>query len=113
LPYPLPPIGTNFVDYIEHWQDQAEKRGIDSNLRMKRVVPEMLNPYAVGHFINHPPPDVAANVMTVDFDLPYTFFPSYMARYLPIINCREPALKRKQKTSTRSHETLRAVAIVS
>ena len=61
---------------------------------MTRVSAELINPYAVGHLINHPPPDIAANVKTVDFDLPYTFFPSYMGRYLPYINCREPGIKR-------------------
>ena len=49
----------------------------------------MINPFAVGHFVNHPPPDQAANVKFIDFDLPYTFFPSYMGRYLPYINRRE------------------------
>ena len=35
-----------------------------------------INPYAVGHYINHPPPDTEANVKLIDFDLPYSFFPS-------------------------------------
>ena len=61
---------------------------------MTRVSAEMINPYAVGHFINHPPPDVAANVKTVDLDIPYTFFPSYMTRYLPYINVKDPVWKR-------------------
>ena len=73
----------------------------------------MLNPYALGHFINHPPPDVAANVKTVDLDLPYTFFPSFMGRYIPFINSNDPNVKRQEKTETRNQNTLRAVAIVS
>ena len=62
--------------------------------KMLTASPEMINPYAVGHFVNHAPPDIAANVKFVDFDLPYTFFPSYMDRYMPYIYCREQLLKR-------------------
>jgi hypothetical protein len=55
-------------------------------MKMMKVSGEMLNPFAVGHLINHPPPDMIANVKTVDLDLPYTFFPSYMTKYLPFVN---------------------------
>jgi hypothetical protein len=41
------------------------------------------NPIALGHKINHPPPDTEANVMFVDIDIPYTFFPSDFMRYIP------------------------------
>jgi hypothetical protein len=54
----------------------------------------MMNPFAVGHLVNHPPPDTAANIKFIDFDLPYTFFPSSMARYLPYIDNREAVVKR-------------------
>jgi hypothetical protein len=73
----------------------------------------MINPFSVGHIINHPPPDISANVKFVDFDLPYTFFPSYLGKYLPYINCRETVMKRTQTAETRGSEVMRAVAIVS
>ena len=86
LPYPMPSIGTTYVDHLEFLQDKLEKRGIDEK-HIIRVPGEYMNPFAVGHFINHPPPDIPANVKTVDLDLPYTFFPSYMTKYLPYLNC--------------------------
>ena len=73
----------------------------------------MINPFSVGHIINHPPPDISANVKFVDFDLPYTFFPSYLGRYLTYINCRETVMKRTQTAETRGNDVMRAVAIVS
>jgi hypothetical protein len=45
-----------------------------------------LNPLAKGHKINHPPPDMRANVKFIDFDIPYTFYPTDFIRYLPFIN---------------------------
>ena len=42
-----------------------------------------INPYALGHIINHPPPGVPANCMFIDLDLPFTFFTSEYSRYLP------------------------------
>lgn len=56
---------------------------------MLTINAEMLNPFAVGHIVNHPPPDVAANIKLIDFDLPYTFFPTFMGRYIPYINARD------------------------
>ena len=69
-------------------------RGLENQAKMVRVAQDMINPFSVGHIINHPPPDISANVKFVDFDLPYTFFPSYLGRYLPYINCRETVMKR-------------------
>jgi hypothetical protein len=80
---------------------------------MTRVPCDMINPFAVGHMVNHPPPDVPANVKFVDFDLPYTFFPSALGRYLPYINNRETVMKRNSLAETRSNDVMRAVAMVS
>lgn len=35
--------------------------------------------------INHPPPDIAPNVLLVDLIIPHTFFPHHIMRYLPNI----------------------------
>lgn len=60
-----------------------------SDAELIEVPPQDINPYAVGHLINHPPPDFSANVNLIDFDLPYNFFPSAYARYIPYIKYRE------------------------
>jgi len=72
-----------------------------------------MNPFAVGHMVNHPPPDITANVKFVDFDLPYTFFPSSLGRYIPYINSRETVMKRSAQAETRSNDVMRAIAMVS
>jgi len=60
----------------------------DPSAELVEVPPQDLNPYAVGHIVNHPPPDVSANVKLIDFDLPFNFFPSAYARYVPYIKFR-------------------------
>ena len=47
---------------------------------------EVLNPYALGFYINHPPPGECANALLVDFDIPYTFLPTAFSQYLPYMN---------------------------
>lgn len=81
-------------------------------MKIIQVAPEFLNPYALGHLINHPPPDIAANVSLIDFDLPYTFFPSIYSRYLPYIKYREEPTRSKTY-ETRNNNVYRAVAIVA
>ena len=89
LPYPMPSPGSNFQDYYENFMMQLEKRGNDTFTKMIQVPPTFLNPLALGHLINHPPPDTPANVALLDMDLPYTFFPSSYAQYIPYIKYRE------------------------
>ena len=109
LPYPLPPPGTSYEDHFTEWSLQCQLRG-DSEQKYVEVPAKDINPYAVGHYINHPPPDTEANVKLIDFDLPYSFFPSQFARYLPYINLREFEQKRKSETR---EKVFRAVAVVS
>lgn len=45
----------------------------------------MLNPFALGQTINHPPPDIEANVKFVDFEIPYNFLSMDYLRYFPYI----------------------------
>jgi len=54
------------------------------------VKPHMINPFALGHFINHAPPDQPANVKFVDLDIPFTFFPNYINKYFPFIHSLDP-----------------------
>lgn len=77
-----------------------------------RVPQEYINNFSVGHFINHPPPDVQPNVKFVDFDLPYTFFPSYLTRFIPFMNSL-PEGYEDDEVETKTKDTMRAVAIVA
>ena len=109
LPYPLPSPGTNFEDHWNNWVEQCQMRG-ETELQYVQVPAKDINPYAVGHLINHPPPDTIANVKLLDFDLPYSFFPSSFSRYIPYINLREFTEKRKSETR---NNVFRAVAVIA
>ena len=87
LPYPMPDPGVSFEDHYDEFMLEAELRGV-TDASLVEVPPQDINPYAVGHIINHPPPDFPANVKLIDFDLPFTFFPSAYARYIPYLNYR-------------------------
>ncbi len=88
-PYPAPELGTSLEDHYARFMFEVERRGLTNNdAEYVCVAPDKLNPYAVGHMINHPPPDTPANCLLIDFDLPYSFFPSHLARYIPYINYR-------------------------
>lgn len=108
----MPPPGANFADLFENFLLQNEKRGNDMSTTIVQVPPEYLNPYALGHFVNHPPPDQAANIQLIDFDLPYTFFPSSYSRYIPYIKYREEPTRSKSY-ETRNNDVFRAVAMVA
>ena len=77
------------------------------------IYPDKMNPFAVGHLINHPPPDTPANVKLMDFDMPATFFPSYMARYMPYLDSHDENLFKRNVNETRTKDIIRAVAVVS
>ena len=47
------------------------------------MLPQQLNPYAIGHLINHPPPDTPPNACLIDFEIPESFFPSFLLAHLP------------------------------
>ena len=102
LPYPMPEPGISFEDHYTSFKEMAEFRG-EPEKELVEVPPEDINPYAVGHIINHPPPDFSANVKLIDFDLPFNFFPSAYSRYIPYINYRSklPGIN-KQKSATRN-----------
>lgn len=57
---------------------------------MFNLVPIYLfNPYALGHLINHPPPNVPSNVKLIDIEIPYTFYPVDFQRYIPYLYSTE------------------------
>jgi hypothetical protein len=89
IPYPIYYFGENINEYIENIQIQIELRGMKYDSILTKIRAEKLNPYALGHIVNHPPPDTPANIKLIDFDMPITFFPSYMSRYFPSIKRHE------------------------
>lgn len=42
-----------------------------------------MNPFALGHKINHPPPGKAANVIALDLEIPDHFFPQDYMKFIP------------------------------
>lgn len=109
----MPEPGISFDDHYNEFKFQAELRG-EPDAELVEAPPEDLNPYAVGHIVNHPPPDFSANVKLIDFDLPFTFFPSAYARYVPYIKYRSIVPGSHQhKSVTRGDQSYRAVALVA
>jgi hypothetical protein len=74
------------------------------------IEPEYLNPYSLGHKINHPPPGTSENVMMLDFDIPYTWFPSEYRQHLPYI---ENIKYSTYNQSRLRKNVLRTVAVVA
>ena len=46
---------------------------------------DLINPYALGHMINHCPPDVVPNVILLDLYIPQFFFSENYLKFLPNI----------------------------
>jgi hypothetical protein len=67
--------------------------------------PPQINPYALGHLINHPPPGTAANVCLIDFEIPDSFFPSYLLTHLPYM--------KYSKNPSSPPKYLQAVGVIS
>ena len=49
----------------------------------------------------------------VDFDLPYTFFPSHISRYFPYIEAIDREYEVFNQSETRNKKVIRAVAVVA
>lgn len=111
LPYPMPAPGHSFEELFNRFHHICQSRGI-THETFVQVPPEYINPYALGHLINHTPPDTAANCHLIDFDLPYAFFPTAFSRYIPYIDYREEE-KSRGGTETRNSDVFRAVAVVA
>lgn len=57
----------------------------------KHIVPPDANPWAVGHFANHPPPGMEDNVALVRVDLSPADVAAVGREWLPVVNFRPPA----------------------
>ena len=65
---------------VEEYEERLLKSKKDLPIE---ALPQQINPYALGHFINHPPPDTPPNVCLIDFEVPESFFPSYFLKHFP------------------------------
>jgi hypothetical protein len=88
LPYLV--RGRQLLDFEDplFYPDYAYHKSIEKLLRDNQTKPvevqgSWINPYAVGQFINHPPPGHGANVTFVDISVPASFYPTSLMRYFP------------------------------
>jgi len=83
----FPNVTRNGKSYEEIMEDIYDSE-INANYRNEKIPSEAINPFALGHYINHPPPGESSNVMFVDFDIPLTWLPSSFSQYIPYMNHR-------------------------
>lgn len=69
-------LGYGCEEYVERIERLEKTLPIE-------VRPSQINPYALGHFINHPPPQTPPNVCFIDFEISETFFPSFLLQHFP------------------------------
>ena len=81
VPYPLFNNITlyEFNKYLKSVEESKKK------LKYVNTPLYKINSLALGHKINHPPPNKEANVKFIDFDIPASFFPISFLRYMPNI----------------------------
>ena len=64
---------------------------------------DAINPFAVGHHINHPPEGRPANVCFLETEVPAAFFPKFLMRFFPYMHFSDqeftltPTVKRTYK----------------
>lgn len=87
LYYPPYNMGYSVKEYLEQFQSaHGSPYEVDSH---------QINPYGIGHLINHPPSDRAPNVCFIELEIPKEIFPGYLLKYLPYMHFDET-----QKVST-------------
>ena len=106
IPYPYK-YGNSLAENAVEENLAIELSGI-KEIIYKMIPLKYVNPLALGHKINHCPPDVAPNVKFIDMDVPFNFFPCDFLRYFP--NIREYAASGK---TSEYFKNLRTVGIVS
>lgn len=96
LPYILRYDGTaiNYEDSLVYpWHAYGHSVLEISDLLQKypnevpiHVPGDAINPFALGHFINHPPFGRPPNVCFLEMELPFSFFPTFFMRYFPYMH---------------------------
>ena len=88
---------------VEHFSEvESFKKMIKAKSEREEnpIDPIAINPYAIGHLLNHPPPDVSENIVFVDFDIPYTWFPTSFSKFIPYADVRDVDLKKQTAWKT-------------
>jgi hypothetical protein len=106
IPYPI----RHDLSLDEYYDEQRIATLLTGSPEIKQAsIPiSYLNPLALGHIINHPPPDTPANIKFIDIFIPKNFFPIDFLRYLP--NILDSDDIKKYLGTKRS---IRAVGIIS
>ena len=96
LPYILRYDGTavNYEDSLIYpWHSSGRTIMETSDMISKypsevpiEVPGEAINPFALGHYINHPPFGQPANVCFLEMEVPVAFFPRFFMRYFPYMH---------------------------
>jgi hypothetical protein len=75
LYYPTYNLGYSVKEYLEPFKAAHGKPyEVDSH---------QVNPYGIGHLINHPPANRAPNVCFLELEIPKQFFSGYLLKYFP------------------------------
>mmetsp|Transcript_9820 Transcript_9820/g.14643 ORF Transcript_9820/g.14643 Transcript_9820/m.14643 type:complete len:437 (-) Transcript_9820:29-1339(-) len=83
LVYPCYKLGYSLEDYLIKLERSGRSKPIE-------VDSEKINPYALGHKINHTPPGTAPNVCLLDLEVDKDFLPGYLMRYFPYMEYSSP-----------------------
>ena len=81
------PYNRNFISesILDKEMQLTDIGNFDEKERYHIFHGSMMNPYALAHKINHPPPETSPNVLLVDLDIPFSFFPSSFTKYMPFM----------------------------
>lgn len=96
--YPPENFGYSMEDYVRRIEKTKKNLPIE-------VLPQKINPYALGHLINHPPVETPPNVCFIDFEVPESFFPSFFLNHFPYMRFAIPPAAKP--------EPFQAVGIIS
>lgn len=69
----------------EYYLAMAEREEREK-VHIKEVPCHFINPFAVGHKINHPPKFTAPNVILLDMHIPRHFFAEAFMKFFPYIS---------------------------
>eukprot|EP01017_Pseudomicrothorax_dubius_P005142 TRINITY_DN11213_c0_g2_i3.p1 TRINITY_DN11213_c0_g2~~TRINITY_DN11213_c0_g2_i3.p1 ORF type:complete len:423 (+),score=60.60 TRINITY_DN11213_c0_g2_i3:146-1414(+) len=110
LPFPYR-HGLNLEDYEDKFESYSKI--YKTNETVLYVPGESYNPYAVGHRINHPPPQTLPNVIVLDLIIPRAFFTGDYLKYFPYIisDARKKSDKEKGFFNTDCYHGLAVVAL--
>ncbi len=111
-PYQVIPYPYRFGLTLQEFHNEEEAASLlagGHEITYKTIPISYLNPLALAHKINHPPPDTPANVKLIDVNIPFSFFPNDFLRYLP--NIFEGDFIKREKFFSKAFRTVAIVAL--